>query len=1082
MYRYRFQYTVLYLLIYLFPFTTFSQERGLIQSKFYCIKDYNAAPQNWAIAQDQRGVMYFGNSVGVLEFDGENWKLFRVSNHSTVRSLGVDKNGVIYVGAFGEMGYMQPDSKGEMKYTSLMPFIDKKYTDFKEVWDIYCFGDTVFFYSDNYLFRYYNGKFKYWESKTKSFYLSFAVNNEYLVQEKGRGLLKLQNDSLVLIKGGEYFSKIQIHNIFPYRNGYLLGTRHHGFFIYDSTCVNPIKSISDISSNALSVNEYFIKNSYYHGVKVSDSLYALSSIQADVLVVDNKWRVKDVVSSDTKGVISPNYFLYFQGGHNLWLALDNGISFVELMSPFRFWDESLGINGVVSDVAQKGNYHYVTTTSGIFCIDRSQDEFKLSHFSKVEGRFEQAWQFLYFQPPSQSPEYYLKNPASMMPYLANGNTVLLAATLSGIYQLNGTRAKKISRYESTTNLLQSYSNPYKVMVGMSNGVAQLNYRNGTWIDEGRRFGIDANIIDIGEDADRNLWISTRFKGIYRVKNPFAIDSSQVVVEKYDSTAGIPNYETITFFDEYKPFLLHGSSNYYYFDDSTKQFNVYTFPKENVSETKREKQISDSIAWEGMYQDINSGFYIVDANDKNTWFSTNDGIFKHIPDSSRNFYMLPAALIRKVSSGDSVLFYGTNVKNIGNDSYAIDTFSVVDLGITLGYKNNSLTFLYAWPFFEGNKPNQYSYMLKGYSNTWSEWTTETKKEYTNLHEGEYTFLVKAKNIYGIECKPAEFKFTISPPWSRTYLAFFIYLILGVLFIVGVVKLYTYKLIVEKNKLEEVVKERTQEILIQNEEILVQAEHLKDANDWISAKNVELESQKHELELKKNELEISNATKNKFFRIIAHDLRNPISTLVNTTGFILSDFDDFDRQKTKRMIGDLNKLSLTTYGLIENLLDWSSNQMGHVQFNPTKLDLKAIVKENVELIKTKIESKSISLSISIPDDLIVFADENMLCTVIRNIVTNAAKFTHENGTIRIYTVADDEFCYLSIADNGVGISPDIVKKLFHIDKDIISIGTHNEKGSGLGLILSKEFVERNGGSITVESELGKGSTFTISLKLG
>ena len=184
----------------------------------------------------------------------------------------------------------------------------------------------------------------------------------------------------------------------------------------------------------------------------------------------------------------------------------------------------------------------------------------------------------------------------------------------------------------------------------------------------------------------------------------------------------------------------------------------------------------------------------------------------------------------------------------------------------------------------------------------------------------------------------------------------------------------------------------------------------------------------------------------------------------------------------MIGDLNKLSLTTYGLIENLLDWSSNQMGHVQFNPTKLDLKAIVKENVELIKTKIESKSISLSISIPDDLIVFADENMLCTVIRNIVTNAAKFTHESGTIRIYTVTDEEFCYLSIADNGVGISPDIVKKLFHIDKDIISIGTHNEKGSGLGLILSKEFVERNGGTITVESELGKGSTFTISLKLG
>jgi len=230
-----------------------------------------------------------------------------------------------------------------------------------------------------------------------------------------------------------------------------------------------------------------------------------------------------------------------------------------------------------------------------------------------------------------------------------------------------------------------------------------------------------------------------------------------------------------------------------------------------------------------------------------------------------------------------------------------------------------------------------------------------------------------------------------------------------------------------------------------------------------------------------LELSNATKNKFFRIIAHDLRNPISTLVNSTSYILTDFDEFDKQKTKRIIEELNKLSHTTYNLLENLLDWSTNQMGDLPFNPKQVNLRSVIQDNVELVSTKVNAKGINLTLSVPESINVIADENMLYTVVRNILTNAVKFTKDNGSINIYTKTDDYFCYLCIADNGVGISPDRINKLFRIDKDVVTAGTHNEKGSGLGLILSKEFIERNGGKITVESELEKGSTFTISLKL-
>ncbi|HNS31150.1 MAG TPA: HAMP domain-containing sensor histidine kinase, partial [Tenuifilaceae bacterium] len=348
------------------------------------------------------------------------------------------------------------------------------------------------------------------------------------------------------------------------------------------------------------------------------------------------------------------------------------------------------------------------------------------------------------------------------------------------------------------------------------------------------------------------------------------------------------------------------------------------------------------------------------------------------------------------------------------------------------------------------------------------------------EGTYTFMVKSKNLYGIESVPAAFRFTISPPWYRTYLAYFSYFVLFLCIIIVVVKLYTYQLIREKDKLEGIVKERTQEILMQKEEILVQAEHLRETYDWMRAKNIELEYQKKAFKKQKDQLEVSNATKNKFFRIIAHDLRNPISTLVGSTGFILTDIDSFDKDKMKRIIEELNKLSLTTYTLLENLLDWSTSQMGEIAFDPKPLELLSLVKENLELVKSKIDEKNIRMEIDIPENLMVLADENMIHNIIRNLITNAVKFTPDNGHIKIFAESKGELYHLSIADNGVGINKEHLENLFRLDKHVTTPGTHNEKGSGLGLILCKEFIERNGGTITVVSEPGKGSTFTITLK--
>lgn len=1055
----------------------FSQPRGLIQAKYFSVDEYKAGLQNWAIAQDNRGVMYFGNALGVLEYDGESWTQHGLNNSSTVRSLAVGAKGDVFVGGYGEMGVLVPNSNGIMEYRSLIPKVDSAYLDFKEVWDINCFGDTAFFLSDKFIFKYSNGQFTYLKSSSKGFYLSFSVNNSYYVQELGIGLMKYTGGTFKLVKGGDFFSDIFIHSVFPDERGLLVATRKRGFFLMDTLAALPkVQSVGDANVNAKKINDYFIKHSFYHGIEINENVYAFSSISGDLLIVDKAWNILDIVDSRTIGVKSPTLYLFSNDKHNLWLALDNGICHVEVMSPYRYWSEAMGISGALSDVAQIGDYIYVSTASGIFYTKLNPNSIELNTFKEVEGDFEQAWGFIYFQPPGS--KRMIKTSVDEINFIPDNNTILLVATRTGVYQINGEKSRKIAKYDAVNSLQQSKMQPGRLFLATNTGIAELNYSQGGWKDLGMKFLVNESVSQIGEDTLCNLWARVRQKGLYRVKN---ICSANPVVEHCDSLLGFPKTRYLTIYDIHSPVVFETDTNYYYFIDSLNRFEVYPLTEPNLTEEQKKKVKLDSLTRNRNRAAELTLFYVIHHRDSLVWFSTKEGVFLRKSSPQRNFYSLPPALIRKVVSGDSILFGGTNYSSVNEFDFIVDTSSVIDFRTVLKYRNNSITFIYSWPYFEGDAQKLYSYSLLGYDKQWSVWTADLKKGYTNLPEGDYTFRVKAKNIYGVESPIAEYHFSVLPPWYRTIYAFFCYLVAAILLIISIVKFYTYRLILEKNKLEQLVRERTQEILIQNEEILVQAEHLKEANDWITAKNVELEAQKEEIEKKNNELEISDATKNKFFRIIAHDLRNPISTLVNTTGYILTDIDDIDKQRTKRIIEELNRLSHTTYSLLENLLDWSTSQMGDIKFSPEALSLLSLIKESLELVKSKVDLKHITLNLNVSEDIIVFADVNMLHTVIRNLITNAVKFTNDNGQIIISSRIGNGFCYLSIADNGVGIGSDRIRKLFRIDKDIVTPGTHNEKGSGLGLILSKEFIERNGGTISVESELNKGSTFTISLKL-
>jgi len=230
----------------------------------------------------------------------------------------------------------------------------------------------------------------------------------------------------------------------------------------------------------------------------------------------------------------------------------------------------------------------------------------------------------------------------------------------------------------------------------------------------------------------------------------------------------------------------------------------------------------------------------------------------------------------------------------------------------------------------------------------------------------------------------------------------------------------------------------------------------------------------------ELKELNATKDKFFSIIAHDLKTPFNSILGLSEILKDEAKHLDIATIEQYSGIIHSTSKNTFRLLENLLDWARIQQSQISFHPAPVILKKTVNDIVEMMVEKANSKMIAVINYVPSKLIVTADENMLKTVLRNLISNALKFTPVNGKIEIRAVLVGNTVEVSIEDTGTGMTKEDIGKIFKIGSSFSKRGTENEKGTGLGLMLCKEFVEKHGGKIWIESEVGKGSTFTFTIK--
>lgn len=781
--------------------------------------------------------MYFGNAEGILEYDGNIWRLIPVSNNSVVRSIAVDSSGIIYVGAVGEFGFLSPNEKGLMTYHSLVNKLPLDEQDFRDVWKTYVTADGIYFQTFSKLIRIKKNTVKIWKPET-SFHFSYFVRNKFYINEKGIGLKEMIGDELQLVNRGSVFADLRIYSMLSYPgNSILIATREKGLYLMK---VNLSKNDSSITYLDTKSNEHLINDQVYGGVALKNEKFAFATLTNGVMIVGLDGEIVQVLNK--KNGLQDDIVKYVatDNQNDLWVALGKGISHVEISSPLTTINDAQGLSGFVEDIIKHKGTLYVATSLGLFA---SVD----NYFVPVNGIKSQAW--------------------SLQKFITKTDTLLLASCEAGIFEI-----KNLSSFLIQENfgfaLRQSKNDPKRLYIGMIDGISSIKYENNSWIDEDYLKGIDIKIQSIAEDEKGDLWLGTPVNGVIKIKfNSGKISNDSLITSwnsvynifTYDTTNGLPEMENNIPYNFKNKIVFATDKGIYEFNEKRASFfqssllkseignsQVYRFAEKDSSSIWMFTVKANKVKETGVAYLDNHNVYTWYAQpfkkiadweihaiypDENqiTWLGAPDGLLRYDATIKKEFAIPFNTLIREVRlEKDSVLFGGNFYSK--NDGINLPVILQADfLKPLIEYNYNTLTFYYSATNFSDNKNNTFSFYLEGHDKGWSEWSKKSEKEYSDLKEGEYIFHVKGKSIYGVEGIESTYAFKLLPPWYRTIWAYILYVIGFILFVYAIIRISVRRLVKAKNQLESIVKERTAEVVEQKH--LIEEKH-KEITDSIN----------------------------------------------------------------------------------------------------------------------------------------------------------------------------------------------------------------------------------------------------------
>lgn len=838
--KYFFQAILFYCLIFLLPTNAEAfiiKERGHSFVKNYHKENYDAATQSWDIDQDDRKIMYFANNDGLLVFDGSNWRLYSLPNNSIIRSVCIDNENKIWVGGFNQIGYFFPNKKGELEYHSMLKLLEPQYRDFGEIWEIYVDNNRIIFQTFTAILEFKDGLLRplVWD---KDIHYSFFTSNQLYVDVNNIGLHKLEKSQLKLIQQGDIFSDVVVVAVLPVNSHEsVVITATDGMFLLNENSITSLKTNADNF-----IKKYQVFDAIYY-----KEYYFLGTVQNGLLILDKNFNPVQHINQKNGLQNNTILSLFIDFDENLWLGLDNGIDYVKTNSPLNYIMNKNQVGAGYQSILFDRKL-YFGTNQGLFYTTHDETNIlsQNAELKTLAGLQGQVW------------------------LLEEYDNTLFCGHDRGTFIIKDNKAIQISDVGGGYNIFPIPGTNY-LLQGTYSGLIILEKnpgRNGPsyvfrnkvekFTNSGKNMFIDKN---------NNIWVCHDYKGMYRLT--LSSDYKQVhILKHYNKDQGLPETFGLNLLSFEEQMVVSSKKGFYYYN----QEKDFFFPFHELDRTFPDEKVNK---------------FIVDPNNKNTWFFTNTrmGILKPKFDGSYTIEYIPFVDLtdKFISSYESLNFleptsiiiscedgfvhfnplYRKNYKSPfeafvreiykGNDSLLFggsftDAHSY-SKNITVEYSRNSVRFLYTAPYFDVHNMLYYSYILEGFDEQWSDWTLNTEKEYTNLPAGDYVFIVKAKNCYGFVSKEDKVILTVLPPWYQSRAAYIIYVFVGIIIIAFITFLIVKRFEKEKRLLQE--KQRNE---LNTREKEFEREALK-AEQVI----IKLRNEKLVIENQKKQGEIENKTK-------------------------------------------------------------------------------------------------------------------------------------------------------------------------------------------------------------------------------
>ena len=751
------------------------QEIGKPFVKVYSNKVYKAGTTNWCILQDKRGVMYFGNENGLLEYDGVSWRKIDMPNSANVRALAIDDKGTIYVCDRSDIGYLKPDSIGQLRFISLLPFLDPKDRNFGEIWDVTTSSKGAFFKTKDKIFRWDGKSMFVWDSV---FALRlYNINDTVYSRNNGVGLMMIDGNSIRLMPGGKVFSSIGVFDMLPFddksanqKGRILVTTNYSGLFIFNGKNFTKFKT---------DVDPFLINNQIYNSCITADGNFAFATQRGGVAVIDPHGKLLKIINEDSGLPTNVVYDVYSDQLGSLWWATANGIVNCETPSPFSVIPDRGVLKNPVFSMLHFGDRIYAVDDLGIIYLMNNSSPFKL-----VKG---------------------MNKPGT---YLLNSHGVLFTATNWGVGIIEKDRIKQMLINNSTGVLVNSRFFKDRIYAGHREGVTILQKNKNqydVYLTE-----LHEEITNIVEDEDGSLWAQSFHDGIMHSTNRLQyLSTGQKFIlnfKYYNKDNGLPGNEWNIFnvqgkmvlstdegaftFNKESGGFVRGSTLGNILSDSNHIIKMIAKSTKDdlwvLADIQGKGELGKAVLQKnGTYiWKINTQFRRLDlssinmiysdfdsvSNIEKLWLSNDEGLFCYNGKINKNVEKDYQTVIRKVFVNNDSLIYG------GTKNNAPTTAKII-----LPFADDDLTFEVSAVSYDKPEANLYQYFLKGNDNAWSKWTNESKKVYTNLSSGDYYFHVRSKNVYGIIGKEDIFAFSIMSPW---YLSWWAYTIYGLLIIAAI----------------------------------------------------------------------------------------------------------------------------------------------------------------------------------------------------------------------------------------------------------------------------------------------------------